>query len=346
MTGGVDAWTSLAGPGLFVLVLAAVLSAGLILLIRPHLQRHWLARPVARSSHTTPTPQGGGAAVIATTIAMAVLFGVIFPQFAGTGALGLWPVFAATAFLAIVGAIDDMRTIAVVPRLILQLIAICAVVAALPAELRVFQALPWALERALLIAAILWFVNLVNFMDGIDWMTVGAVVPMTAALVVLAMLGALPIAIAIVALALCGGLVGFAPFNRPVASLFMGDVGSLPIGLLLAWMLVLLAGNGHLAAALLVPLYYLADTTVTLVRRLLKGEQIWQAHRTHFYQRATAGGFGVMQVVTRVFAVNVSLAALAVATVLWPMLPVQIAALSGGGAIVAWLLAVFSRGTR
>jgi UDP-N-acetylmuramyl pentapeptide phosphotransferase/UDP-N-acetylglucosamine-1-phosphate transferase len=329
-----------------VLVLAAVLSAALILLIKPYLQRFSLARPVARSSHITPTPQGGGAAVIAASIGTPLLIGGIAPQLADANILGLWPIFAAAAFLAIVGAIDDMRTIAVAPRFVLQCIAVCAVVAALPAELRIVHALPWTLERALLIAAMLWFVNLVNFMDGIDWITVGAVVPMAAAIALLGMLGVLPVAITIVALALCGGLIGFAPFNRPVASLFLGDVGSLPIGLLLSWMLVLLAGYGHLAAALLVPLYYLADATVTLLRRLLSGEPVWLAHRTHFYQRATAGGFSVMQVVTRVFAVNIVLAALAVVTVLWPTLFVQIAALAAGVVIVASLLAIFNRGKR
>ena len=107
------------------------------------------------------------------------------------------------------------------------------------------------------------------------------------------------------ALALLGAMIGFAPFNRPVARLFLGDVGSLPIGLLLGWLLLLLAGHGHLAAALLLPLYYLADATITLGQRLHAGERVWEAHRSHFYQRATARGFTVLEVVARVFVVNV-----------------------------------------
>ena len=104
-------------------------------------------------------------------------------------------------------------------------------------------------------------------------------------------------------------MIGFAYFNRPVARLFLGDVGSLPIGLLLGWLLLLVATSGHLAAAILLPLYYLADATITLLRRLIRREPVWQAHRTHFYQLATDRGFTVMQVVTRVFFVNVVLAA-------------------------------------
>ena len=74
-------------------------------------------------------------------------------------------------------------------------------------------------------------------MDGIDWMTVAELVPATAALALFGFVGALPWNATLVALALCGAVVGFAPFNRPVARLFLGDVGSLPIGLLLGWLL-------------------------------------------------------------------------------------------------------------
>ena len=156
----------------------------------------------------------------------------------------------------------------------------------------------------MLLLACLWFVNLTNFMDGIDWMTVAEFVPITVGIAAaLGSLGALPTHGIVVAVALCGGLLGFAPFNRPVARIFLGDVGSLPIGLLFAWLLVLVAGQGHLAAALLLPLYYLADATLTLLRRMKKREPFWQAHRTHFYQRATDRGFSVSAIVARVFAV-------------------------------------------
>ena len=94
-----------------------------------------------------------------------------------------------------------------------------------------------------------------------------------------------------VALTLCGATIGFAPFNRPIARLFLGDVGSLPIGLLLGWLLILFAGTGHIAAALLLPLYYVADTTITLIRRLIMGRKITQAHRDHFYQLAVRRGW-------------------------------------------------------
>src|SRR4029079_14864185 len=100
--------------------------------------------------------------------------------------------------------------------------------------------------RVLLRLACLWFVNLTNFMDGIDWMTVAEFVPITIGLTLIGFLGALPAEAIVVAVALCGGLMGFAPFKKPVARIFLGDVGSRPIGLLLSWLLVLVASRGHL----------------------------------------------------------------------------------------------------
>jgi UDP-N-acetylmuramyl pentapeptide phosphotransferase/UDP-N-acetylglucosamine-1-phosphate transferase len=157
-------------------------------------------------------------------------------------------------------------------------------------------------------------------------------------------LGALPTYGIVVAVALCGGLIGFAPFNKPVARIFLGDVGSLPIGLLLSWLLILVASQGHLTAALALPLYYLADATLTLLRRVANHEPFWRAHHTHFYQIATDRGFSVPQVVTHVFAANVVLVALAAASVLWPGQLSTVAALGGGSILVGWLLYRFSRG--
>ena len=143
------------------------------------------------------------------------------------------PVFGASIFLAIVGFADDVKSIPVLPRLMLQAVAVGAIVFTASDDLRIVPACPLWIERGLLLLAGLWFVNLVNFMDGLDWMTVAEVVPVTGAIVILGWLGELPLSTTIVAAALCGAMVGFAPFNRPVATIFLGDVGSLPIGLLL-----------------------------------------------------------------------------------------------------------------
>ena len=111
-------------------------------------------------------------------------------------------------------------------------------------------------------------------------------------------------------------------------------------------LLLLVAAGGHLVAAIVMPLYYLADATITLLRRLFRGEPFWQAHRSHFYQIATDRGFSVIGVAARVFSVNVCLGALAVMTVIVPGRTSAVAALLGGGALVAWLLVEFTRGKK
>lgn len=318
-----------------------VVSVALIVALWPLFERYWVTNPNARSSHRKPTPQGGGIAVIAATTVIAA--GAILALGVPTDALRLVVVLGSTVGLAVVGAVDDMRPIEALPRLVLQAVAAALIIATLPAELRVVHALPWWAERALMFIAILWFVNLVNFMDGIDWITVAEVAPMTLGLSLFGLMGTLPQDATIVATALCGAIIGFAPFNRPVARLFLGDVGSLPIGLLLSWMLILLATNGHLAAALLLPLYYLADATITMLRRLLAGERIMQAHRSHFYQRATDRGLSVSHIVGCVFGVNILLVGLAAATLVENSPLVDGALLTAGGVLVGVQIWHFNR---
>jgi UDP-N-acetylmuramyl pentapeptide phosphotransferase/UDP-N-acetylglucosamine-1-phosphate transferase len=318
---------------------AAIISAGVVRLVRPLLLKHTLARPNARSSHRFPTPQGAGVAVIAATLATA---GILL---AGAGATSNFPAtfFGATLFIATVGFADDMKPIPVLPRLLLQVMAVGAVALTSPADLRIAPIVPLWVERGLVLFAGLWFVNLVNFMDGIDWMTVAEVVPITAAMTVLGLSGDFPLSATIVAVALCGAMIGFAPFNRPVASVFLGDVGSLPIGLLLGWCLLQLALHHHLAAALLLPLYYLADATITLLRRVMRHEPFWVAHRSHFYQRATDNGFGVMQVVGEVFVLNLVLATLAAVSIKIQSHATDAVLIAAGSAAVAFVMYRFSR---
>jgi UDP-N-acetylmuramyl pentapeptide phosphotransferase/UDP-N-acetylglucosamine-1-phosphate transferase len=217
-------------------------------------------------------------------------------------------------------------------------------VVAAAGEIRILpDTVPLWLERGLVVLAGIWFVNLVNFMDGIDWMTVAEVVPITAVVALLGVAGIIPLWIGLTGAVLLGAMLGFAPFNKPVAKLFLGDVGSLPIGLLVGWMLLKLAGMGALAAAVLLPLYYLADATITLLRGLARGQRVWEPHRSHFYQQAIdRNGFTVTGVVAHVFTLNLALAALALATILWPTWPVQVGALMVGAGLVTTVLRRFA----
>jgi UDP-N-acetylmuramyl pentapeptide phosphotransferase/UDP-N-acetylglucosamine-1-phosphate transferase len=323
-------------------VVAALACVGLILALRPLLQRYALARPNARSSHVVPTPQGGGIAVMIATAIGASLFWLPGTSISG----GSVPAVLLAGFLlAAVGMIDDLRPVPVIPRLALQAAAVILLFALLPVQIRIFDSVPLVIERVILVMGLLWFVNLVNFMDGLDWMTVAEMLPLTTALALLVFLDAAPVTILPIALPLAGALIGFAPFNRPVARLFLGDVGSLPIGLLTGWCLLALAER-HFVAALLLPLYYLADSTITLLRRLVKGERFWDAHRSHFYQRATDNGFTVRQVVATVFTLNLVLAGLAFISATMRSAIVDAVTVVAGGCAVATILARFSRPRR
>jgi len=329
---------ALAGaPVLLAAAIAALISALVTWTSRPLLQRYALARPNARSSHRIPTPQGAGIAVIAATLIVASLWGA-------SANVAIPPALvAATVVIALVGFADDIVSLPVLVRLVLQAACVGAVVFTAPETARIVPALPLALERGLILLAGVWFVNLVNFMDGLDLMTVAEVVPVTAALLLLGWLGDLSWPAGLLAAALCGAMLGFAPFNRPVARVFLGDVGSLPIGLLLGWCLLELAWHGQPAAALLLPAYYLADSTITLLRRIVRREPFWSAHRTHFYQRATDNGFTVPRVIGEVFALNLALALLAIVTVRAGSTTIIVASLVAGAVAVGFVLRRFSR---
>jgi len=326
-----------------VVASAAALSALLIYLLRPVLIRHLLAHPNARSSHVRATPQGAGVGVMLALLLVAAT-GWLMWGARGGGMAPLWPVLVAAAGLTVLGLADDARALPVSWRFIGQTLAALVMVASLPADLRLFpDLLPLVVERALLVLGAVWFVNAVNFLDGLDWITTAQVVPMTLGIAMLAGLSAVPPNVGFLALALLGAMLGFAPFNKHPAKVFLGDAGSLPIGFLLAFMLIYVAGT-DLVAALLLALYTIADSTITLLRRAYNREHVFSAHRSHFYQRATIAGMTAPQVTARVFLLGLLLAGLAAAAVLAKSTLADVALLAVGAAATGLVLYSMARG--
>ncbi|GFO82687.1 MAG: glycosyl transferase [Methyloceanibacter sp.] len=323
-----------------VLGASAILSAVLIYLLRPLLIRHLMAHPNERSSHATATPEGAGFGVMAAVFAVcgAILIWKLVPE------PGFVPVLVGAAVLTVLGGLDDAYSLSVSWRLLVQGAVALGLVLALPQDFQVLPGiLPLGVERILLALGIVGFVNVVNFLDGLDWMTVAQVVPMTLGVAVLCWLGIVPPGIGLLALALLGAMLGFAVFNKHPACIFLGDSGSLPVGLLLAYMLIWVA-EAHLVSALLLALYTLTDSALTFFRRWRNGEQVLSAHRSHFYQRAVSGGFRVPDVTARVFLLCSWLMVLAVAAALARSLTVDFAALALGTGGVAFVLTRFARG--
>ena len=286
-------------------------------------RRAILDHPNERSSHATPTPRGAGLAVTAVVLAGWCAAAAL----AGTLAL-YWQVFAAAAAIAAVSWRDDLRGLGAAPRLAAQAAAVAVGVFALPGAGPVFQGLlPAALDTVVAAFLWLWFVNAFNFMDGIDGISGAEAASVGIGLCLVALAGGWAGEASLYALVVAAAALGFLPWNWHPARIFLGDVGSVPLGYLIGWLLLGAAAEGLWAAALLLPLYYLADATITLLVRLVRREPIWRAHREHFYQRAVRRGMSHAAVVRALLAVNLVLAGAALLSL-------------GGGAATLAALAV------
>ena len=325
-----------------LLAASAMLTMGFIQLLRPLLIQYALARPNARSSHTVPTPQGAGLAVIgAVLICVVAMWSLAAPR----GGLA-WPHIVSFVLailgLAAIGFIDDVTPLPPKIRLAVQAACCLGLMLALPDGARALPFMPYPLEALISLIGLVWFVNLTNFMDGIDGMTVAGVVPVVVGIALFAASSGPTASMElVVALTLIGALLGFAPFNAHVARVFLGDVGSLAIGGIVAFLLLCLAGRGLLIPALILPLYYLADTTVTLVLRWSRGAAIGEAHREHFYQRAAGRGLGVPRVTAMVLALNGALLLMALLAAATALLWVQLACLAIAVMLTAAMLRYF-----
>jgi UDP-N-acetylmuramyl pentapeptide phosphotransferase/UDP-N-acetylglucosamine-1-phosphate transferase len=323
-------------PAILAFLLPLGATALGVRLILPWLRaREVLDHPNARSSHAQPTPRGGGIVVVG--VIAAALWAI---QVAGGAPLWRLAVLtAALTALAAVSWLDDRRGAPIALRLATQIAAVAAGLFAIGlGPLAERFALPGWLVGILLALAWMWFVNLYNFMDGIDGITGTETASIGVGLVALAVVTLGSVAgQGLAGLALAGAAIGFLLWNWHPAKIFLGDVGSVPLGYIVGGLLIQAAIAGHWAPALILPLYYLADATVVLVRRALAGQKPWQAHKSHFYQRAHQGGLSHGQVSLCIGALNAVLIALAAAAGLgWTWLALALAA-----AAVAALLAYF-----
>jgi UDP-N-acetylmuramyl pentapeptide phosphotransferase/UDP-N-acetylglucosamine-1-phosphate transferase len=261
-------------------------------------------RPGPRSSHAAPVVRGGGVGLLTGLLPSWAMASVLPGGVASATYLTL---LAAAGALAAISFMDDRKSLPAAPRLAAQLVAVTAVLAQLPAGDLVFQGLlPPLADHLLAGLAWLWFINLFNFMDGIDGISGVEAVAIGLGTALAAWLAGTYQEIGC-GLALAGAAAGFLVWNWHPARIFLGDVGSIPLGLVGGWLLLRLAIDGAWVPALILPSYYLADATLTLARRLARGEKIWQAHRSHFYQRAVQAGLRHDQVARRVAETNVML---------------------------------------
>lgn len=323
---------------LAILVLAAFVATliGTKIVLTRALAKAQLDHPDDRSSHKIPTPHGGGLALTIVLIAAWSYWSVTANAFSTELAVLL----VAMAGLAGLSRLDDINPLPAKVRLIVQTLAVIATLAAMPLENGVIGFLPAPLEWAFVGFGWVWFINLYNFMDGVDGITGIETLTIGGGVALLALgAGLLQGVVGPFALITAAAVLGFLWWNWHPAKIFMGDVGSIPLGFALGWLLIHLSQAGYWAAALILPLYYLADATITLARRLMRGEKVWQAHREHFYQKAHQGGWPHNKVVLAITLANILLIGLAwTSTQITPL-----AALGGAVLVVGSLLSLFSR---
>lgn len=263
-------------------LLVAAAATGLVR--RYALRSKLLDVPNARSSHSRPTPRGGGIGIVA-----AVFAGLVGGRVAGwlTTHELLLPLPA--AMVAVVGLVDDRRGLPPSIRLAVHFVAAIAflVIAGGAIELGIpaIDRWPW-FAGALIACGLVWLLNLYNFMDGIDGIAGAEMVFAASAIAIVGLQAGVPTGLVPSAALLAGSAAGFLLWNWPPARIFMGDVGSGFCGFALGVLSCQLMADARVT--LWVPLIivgvFITDATMTLGRRALRGESVHQAHRTHAYQ--------------------------------------------------------------
>ncbi|MFP4892151.1 MraY family glycosyltransferase [Paraburkholderia sp. EG304] len=233
--------------------------------------------PNDRSLHTRPTPRVGGWGIVPVAVLLIVL-----------AAPSLWLAALAAALLAALSQIDDRRGLPARVRFGGHATAVAALIAVYPADV------PWW-ALACMAVLLVWLVNLYNFMDGSDGLAGGMALFGFGGYAVAASLSrhADP-ALATASLIVAGTAAGFLLFNFHPARIFLGDAGSIPLGFLAGALGYWGWREGvwpvWFPALCFAP--FIGDASVTLLKRLLRGEKFWQAHREHYYQRLVQSGLG------------------------------------------------------
>lgn len=253
--------------------LAAVLAIAAMLRFRHALP---MDQPNHRSLHSAPIPRSGGLGIMAGVV---VGWGCVW---LAVGAAAQIHLLLLALVLSAFSLLDDVRGLPVTWRFAAQIIVASLLISGLGQPPLV--AGPLAMVAAVLV--VVWMTNLYNFMDGSNGLAGGMAFFGFGFYALAAALGGNPV-LALVAASIAVAAAGFLLFNFNPARIFMGDSGSIPLGFLAAAMG--LAGWQQGLWSALLPLLvfspFIIDASVTLTRRLLRGEKIWQAHREHYYQR-------------------------------------------------------------
>ena len=251
----------------------------------------WFDRPNLRSAHLDPTPRIGGIGIVLAFLLCGCL--LLGPDLWRSPELA---VLGSILAISALGLIEDVRGVSIAKRLAVQIFVATSLVLFLrstgASPILTASGIQGAMIIAVTIFSIVWITNVYNFMDGIDGLAAGQAVIASLAVAIVAFLSGSDLTGGLMLLLACASM-GFLVFNFPPATVFMGDVSSTAIGFAFATLPLLPSSSQTpIPVWLLAIAMFLLDATVTLVRRALHGEDIFQAHRSHLYQRPLTFGVG------------------------------------------------------
>ncbi len=281
--------------------------------------------PNYRRAHSEITPRGGGLAfVIIFSISLPLFEYIIFGNV--INAFNILQIFIP---ISIISFLDDISHIHVGPRLLVHMIcSILAIKWLVHPNTILHCEICTNLDLIIGGLALLAFLNVYNFLDGIDGITVSESIHLSCTILLLCALryNIIPNAdmIIMIATIILGWSFGFIYFNWQPAKIFLGDIGSISIGFLLGICLLIIATASvklFLACAI-AALYYIADGGITILIRLVKGEKIWQLHLQHFFQKAVRRGKSHKEVVLQIAKCNILLMLFSVHSLYYPVLSI------------------------
>ncbi len=260
-------------------------------------------KPNNRSNHKSPIALGGGIIIIPLIIIISSLLGFIWQ-----------PYFLISIFILLtVSILDDILNVKPLPRLFFHFFSVSLFV-----FYYIYPQLNLIIKENLillfaslffLVLALTWYINAFNFMDGVDGITSIEIISICSSLLILNYLLGKELNTLLFTTLLV--MIVFCYFNWTPARIFLGDSGSIPLGLLSISFLTEIALEGYWVVSLILPLYYLLDTSLTLLKRIIKKKKFWKAHSEHFYQQALRNGLSHSNISKRILMINFGLFSLA-----------------------------------
>ncbi|MEQ9115234.1 MAG: hypothetical protein RLN62_00355 [Rickettsiales bacterium] len=272
--------------------------------------------PSGRKKHKHVTPTAGGLVILLAILLLSTV--LIYFELTPVSIYFL----CAVTILGLVSFVDDVLHLKIMYRLPIQFIASWLTIKSLePIVIVKLSFIPDMALQVMLVVGMVYFINLYNFMDGIDGSACAEAVHIAFSFLTISLIYSIDNMYGnYIALILLFASLGFLIHNWSPAKIFLGDTGSTVLGLICGWLMLILAKSGYLAAAIIIPGYYIADSSLTLLKRILSKEKFWEPHTQHYFQIATQKLSSHSKVTRKIIKYNSILFVLAVISSLYPLI--------------------------